>query len=141
MKRYGAARYIKEAVVKKQTGEVKKTIRTIDETQIKEDERYDGYYCIIASETKMTDHDLIDTYGGLWRIKKTFRVTKTELETRLIHVWTKAHIEAISGIVGARVKEKYYLLSCRTELTDRLEGLIGQNLTRQVLSKEDMRKI
>jgi len=171
-KSYGAARYVKETVVEVATGEVKKTLRAIDETRIKEDERYDGYYCIITSETKMADQDIIDTYGGLWRIEETFRVTKTELETRPVHVWTRAHIEAhflscyvalvllrliqvdtgfqysaakiieaIRGIVGARMKENYYLFSYRTELTDRLGKLIGQNLARQVLSKDDMRKI
>lgn len=171
-KSYGAARYVKETVVETVSGEVKKTITEMDEARIAEDERYDGYYCIITSEVGMTDQDIIDTYGGLWRIEETFRVTKTELETRPVHVWTKAHIEAhflscyvslvllrliqadtsfeysaakvieaIRGIVGARMKENYYLFSYRTELTDVLGALIGQNLARQVYSKDDMRKI
>ena len=171
-KGYGAARYVKETVVEVSTGEVKKTVIEMDEAQIAEDERFDGYYCIITSETKMTDQMIIDTYGGLWRIEETFRVTKSELETRPVHVWTRAHIEAhfltcyvalvllrliqaatsfehsaakvieaIRGIVGARMKENYYLFSYRTELTDLLGALIGQNLARQVYSKDDLRKI
>jgi len=171
-KSYGAARYVKETVVEVETGEVKKTIVEIDEVKLAKDAKYDGYYCIITSELEMSDSEIIETYGGLWRIEETFRVTKTELETRPVHVWTREHIEAhflscyvallllrliqrdtgfeysvakvieaIRGIAGAHMKENYYLFSYRTELTDRLGALIGQNLARQVYSKDDMRKI
>ena len=42
----------------------------------------------------MNDFELHDKYRGLSKIEETFKVTKTELETRPVYVWTKEHIEA-----------------------------------------------
>jgi hypothetical protein len=93
-KAYGAARYVKETVAGTSTGEIQKTILSLDEEMISEDERYDGYYLIITSETHKSDNEIIDIYRGLWRIEESFKVTKSELEDRPVHVWTPAHIKA-----------------------------------------------
>jgi hypothetical protein len=93
-KSYGAARYVKETIADVDTGEVQKTILALDEKTILEDEKYDGYYLIITSETDKSEGEIIDIYRGLWRIEESFKVTKSELEDRPVHVWTPAHIEA-----------------------------------------------
>jgi transposase len=93
-KHYGAARYVKEAVVDTNTGEIFKTLISLDEDTISEDERFDGYYLIVTSEVKKTEGEIIDIYRGLWRIEESFKVTKSSLETRPVFVWTKEHIEA-----------------------------------------------
>jgi transposase len=93
-KSYGAARYVKETIVDTSTGEIKKTLLEIDEETIAEDEKYDGYYLIITSETKKSEGEIIDIYRGLWRIEESFKVTKSELEDRPVRVWTRNHIEA-----------------------------------------------
>ena len=49
---------------------------------------------IVSSEFDKTDDEIIDIYRGLWRIEETFKVTKSELETRPIYVSRKEHIEA-----------------------------------------------
>ena len=35
-----------------------------------------------------------DIYKGLWKIEESFKITKSNLETRPVYVWTKKHIEA-----------------------------------------------
>lgn len=41
----------------------------------------------------MSDHEIRDTYRGLARIEETFKISKTEFESRPVFVWTNAHIE------------------------------------------------
>lgn len=41
----------------------------------------------------MSDHEIRDTYRGLARIEETFKISKTEFESRLVFVWTNAHID------------------------------------------------
>jgi len=91
---HGAARYVKETVFDAATGEVKKTLLELDLEAVAEDERYDGYYLIVTSETEKPEGEIIDVYRGLWRIEESFKVTKSELGDRPVHVWTPEHIEA-----------------------------------------------
>jgi transposase len=169
---YGAGRYIKERTIDSDTGEIKKTIREIDEAKIAQDEKFDGYYCIITSETDLADEKIIEIYRGLWRIEETFRVTKSDLCARPVFVSLENHIEAhfltcymalvllrliqadtgfeysaakiaeaIGGIIGTHMKESCYLFSYRTELTDKLGDLIGQELDRQIYTVKAMKNI
>ncbi|HHX50445.1 MAG TPA: transposase [Clostridia bacterium] len=82
-----------------------------------EEEKYDGYYAIVTSELDMPDLDVIDTYRGLWRIEESFRITKSDLETRPVYVSREDHIEAhfltcfvallILRLIEFRTKRKY----------------------------------
>lgn len=76
------ARYVKQTAVSSHTGEVGKITLSVNEEKIAADEACDGYYCIITSETELEDREIIDLYRGLWRIEETFRITKSDLETR-----------------------------------------------------------
>lgn len=91
---YGAGKYVKETPIDPATGEVGKTVLSFDEGRLAEDEACDGYYCIVTSETGMADEDVIDVYRGLWRIEESFRVAKSDLETRPVYVRSREHIEA-----------------------------------------------
>ena len=51
-------------------------------------------YMLLTSEIETSDDEIIDMYRGLWKIKESFKVTKSELEARPVYVWTKEHIEA-----------------------------------------------
>ena len=62
--------------------------------KIKEETKFDGYYAIITSELSMSDTEIIDVYRGLWKIEESFKITKSELKSRPVHVSTKEHIEA-----------------------------------------------
>ena len=92
---HGAAQYVKNLRFDKETGEVADgSALELDLEAIAEAERYDGYYLIVTSETGWADGKVIDTYRELWRIEESFKVTKSELETRPVYVWTPDHIEA-----------------------------------------------
>lgn len=92
----GSFKYIESTSLDKETGELKnlKNYHSIDEDKIKEEMKFDGYYAIVTSELKMTDTEIIDAYRGLWKIEESFKITKSELKTRPVHVSTKDHIEA-----------------------------------------------
>ncbi len=92
---HGAAQYVKNLAFDKETGEVVKGRKLeLDLEAIAEAEKYDGYYLIVTSETGWSDGKVIDTYRELWRIEESFKVTKSELRTRPVYVWTPDHIEA-----------------------------------------------
>jgi transposase len=65
----------------------------------------------------MSAGEIIDTYKGLWEIEQTFRITKSDLETRPVYVRDFAHIEAhfltcfialtILRLIGKRTGKKY----------------------------------
>lgn len=93
---FGAAKYVRNVVFDKATGEVIESggAAAFDEEALARDEACDGYYCIITSETDMADADIVETYRGLWRIEESFKITKSDLSTRPVYVRTPAHIEA-----------------------------------------------
>lgn len=91
---YGASKYINNIDYNKQTGEVIAKDLSLKLDKIKEEEKFDGYYSIVTSELKMSDKELRDVYKGLWKIEESFKITKSNLESRPVYVWTKEHIEA-----------------------------------------------
>lgn len=92
---HGAAQYVKNLHFDKETGEVADGSKLeLDLEAIAEAKRYDGYYLIVTSETGWDDGKVIDAYRELWRIEESFKVTKSELKTRPVFVWTPEHIEA-----------------------------------------------
>lgn len=93
---FGAAKYVKGLSVDGRTGELLEaaTALEFDEDRLAADEACDGYYCIVTSETGMGDGAVIEAYRGLWRIEESFKVTKSDLETRPVYVSRQEHIEA-----------------------------------------------
>ena len=94
---YGAAAYVNGIEVDDDTGEVtikKDGVLAVNYEKIREEEKYDGYYSIVTSELEMNDFDVVDTYKGLWEIEETFKITKSDLETRPVYVRDEAHIDA-----------------------------------------------
>lgn len=63
-------------------------------SKIEEDEEMDGIYMIITSETNLNYEQIREIYGNLWEIEESFRILKTQFETRPIHVST---LNAIFG--------------------------------------------
>lgn len=93
---YGAAGYIKNLKVDKETGQILKTkdIMFLDEERIADEERLDGFYALITSELDDADEHIINTYHGLWRIEESFKITKSVLGTRPIYLYTPEHVNA-----------------------------------------------
>ena len=93
----GADEYTKEMVVDKDTGDLLeniKKLRQVDLEKAKEDERFDGYFCIITSELDYSERKIRKVYSGLWQIEETFGLLKTNLDTRPVFVSTNEHIGA-----------------------------------------------
>lgn len=94
---YGGAKYVKNITINKKTGEILEDAgkhAMLDKDAIAKAEECDGYYCIITSKTKWSDEQIIDTYKGLWQIEEAFKITKSDIDSRPVYVWTKEHIEA-----------------------------------------------
>lgn len=91
----GCASYVLNIAFDKNTGEIVdgKNLE-LDEAKIAEEEKYDGYYSIVTSELDMSDREIREVYRGLARIEDTFKVTKTDFDTRPVYVWTNEHIDA-----------------------------------------------
>ena len=116
---YGAAGYIKNLKIDKDTGEISNTEETLllDTQKIEEEERYDGYYALITSELDASDAYIIETYKGLWRIEESFKITKSVFCTRPIYLQSEEHINAhflicftallISRLIERQLNGKY----------------------------------
>jgi transposase len=116
---YGAAKYIKNLKIDKETGEIKNdhSLLEFDEKKLKEEEKFDGYYAIVTSEWKESDEKIIETYRGLWKIEESFKITKSDLEARPVYVSRQDRIEShfltcfvslvISRIIQHRLKNEY----------------------------------
>ena len=92
---YGCAKYIKNLKFNKNNGEIAdSSVLTLREDLIEEESKYDGYYSIVTSEVELDDIEIRNIYKNLWKIEETFKITKSNLETRPVYVWTKKHIES-----------------------------------------------
>lgn len=101
---YGTLKYILNVEVDKDTGEIKEAKKgkpCLNLDAIREEEKYDGYYCIVTNlfnegkdRGKYSDENIIDIYRGLWRIEDSFKVTKSEFETRPIYLSREDRIRA-----------------------------------------------
>ena len=88
----GASGYVINIAFDK-NGEIINRSMELDVDKIQEEEKYDGYYSILTSELNMSDIEIREKYRGLIRIEDTFKITKSELDTRPIFVRTNEHIE------------------------------------------------
>jgi transposase len=124
---HGAASYIKNINFDKETGEiVTGSALLLDEEKIKAQEALDGYYVLITSEYKESASKIIDIYRGLWKIEESFKVTKSDLETRPVYVSTEEHIKAhfltcFIALVLARILE--YIMDGKYSITRMIESL------------------
>ena len=92
---YGCTKYINNIRFDEETGEIPKGLElSLKLDKIKEEEKFDGYYSIVTSEKDLSDKEIRDIYKGLWKIEESFKITKSNLETSPVYVWTKEHIEA-----------------------------------------------
>lgn len=116
---YGAAKYVRNLVFDKDTGEILtlKQKPVFDTVKLEEEERFDGYYALVTSEWKKSDEEIIEIYRGLWRIEESFKVTKSDLEARPVYLSRRDHIEAhflicfialvIARLLQHRIGDKY----------------------------------
>lgn len=82
---------------------------SFNETLARKDARYDGYYAIVTSDSSLTQEQILGTYEGLWKIEESFRVLKTNLETRPIYVSTQEGIQGHFAICYLALVLQRYL--------------------------------
>jgi len=137
---YGAAGYIENLKVDKETGEVLNVTDTLvlDTQKIEDEEKYDGYYALITSELDDSDEHIFAMYRGLWHIEDSFKVTKGVLGARPIFMRTLEHIDAhfltcfisllIARLVEMRLGWKYTVKRIAETLRRVACSHIDQNL-------------
>ncbi len=138
---HGAAKYIKDITFSTDSGEVisnTKQALFFDKDKLIEEEKYDGYYAIVTSELDTADEKIIEMYRGLWRIEESFRITKSDLETRPVYVSSKDHIEAhfltcfvslvLARLMEKRLDRKYSVTSILESLKKSSCSLLEQNI-------------
>jgi len=110
---HGAAKYVKNLTFDAQTGEILEDVNhlELDEDKLRQEEALDGYYAIITSEYKEQDEHIIEIYRGLWKIEESFKITKSDFESRPVFLSRREHIEAhfltcFVSLVIARILEK-----------------------------------
>ena len=147
---YGCTKYINNIQFDTKTGEISIGQElSMNQDRIKEEEKYDGYYSIVTSEKDLTDKQIRDIYKGLWKIEESFKITKTNLETRPVYVWTKEHIEAhfltcfislvILRLIETKTNRKYstskIINSLKSYTSNNIEhDIYIQNFTNEVIS-------
>ncbi len=138
---YGATKYIKNLSFDKETGEILTNtgkVLELDETLIAEEEKYDGYYAIVTSEYNLSDRQVLDIYRGLWKIEESFRITKSDLETRPVYLQNLEHIQAhflicfvtlvLARLLEYRLGRKYGVSAILESLRKCECSLIKQNV-------------
>jgi transposase len=90
----GGKKYIGWYAIDKNTKEKKELhpFLDIDKERIAYDEMFVGLNAILTSETNMSDEKIIESYGALWEIEESFRVTNSILKTRPVYVYKDEHI-------------------------------------------------
>jgi transposase len=136
---YGAAGYIENIKIDKETGEITNIGDTLvlNTKKIEEEEKYDGYYAIVTSEFDDSDEHILNTYRGLWRIEESFKVTKSVLGARPVYLQTLEHVNAhflvcfialtIARLVELRLEGKYTIAKIAETLRDVSCSHIDQN--------------
>lgn len=138
---YGAAKYIKNLTFSTDSGEIlqdAKHILFFDNEKLIEEEKYDGYYAIVTSELDTKDEKIIEMYRGLWKIEESFRITKSDLETRPVYVSRQDHIEAhfltcfvslvLARLLEKKLDRKYSITAILESLNKSSCSLLEQNL-------------
>ncbi len=61
-------------------------------SHLSEEAKWDGLYAIITDNTELTSKEVFSIYKTQWRIEECFRILKTDLNARPVHVYKDEHI-------------------------------------------------
>ena len=90
----GSASYVLNIAFNKNTGEIVEGKNLeLNLEKIEEEKKYDGYYSIVTSELNMSDLEIREVYRGLINIEDTFKISKTEFDSRPVFLRTNDHID------------------------------------------------
>lgn len=86
------ASYVKFVAYDKNTGEIDSNERVkaaLNTEKIKLEKEMAGYNMLVTSELNVSAEQIYSLYHNLWRIEETFRIIKTDLEGRPVHMQTR----------------------------------------------------
>ena len=135
---------------------------SLDHETIGEDEKYEGYCVIVASEYDMEDKTILDNYRELWEIEEIFRTGQDEAGTnaeanclicfiaftfvRLLHKLTKKEystekiVAALNRISCSVVQDNMYMFDYRSTITDAIGNAVGIDFTKKYMQLSDIKK-
>ena len=90
-------------------------VAVFDQKKVEMDEMFDGYYGIQTSDNSLSHEQILDLYGGLWKIEESFRVLKTDLEARSIFVKKPTSVQGHFVICYLALVIQRYLESILSE--------------------------
>ena len=122
----GGKKYLELYYLDKKTGEKMPFVPIIEinNEQVLFDEQFDGINVLVTSEINMSDEEILENYGQLFKIEDCFKITKSELKSRPMWVRKEGSIKA-------------HFLTCFISLT--LERII-EYLTENKLSSSKIIK-
>ena len=137
---YGAAGYIKNLKIDKETGELSNIEDTLllDLQKIEEEEQYDGYYALVTSELDDSDEKTIETYKGLWKIEESFKMTKSVYKSRPVYLHSIEHINAhflicfLALLIGRLVEKRLDNKHSIAEITESLNKISCTHLEQNI---------
>lgn len=135
---FGAAGYVNNIKFLKETGEIPDgLVLSLNETRIREEEKYDGYYSIVTSEKHLSDTEIRDIYKGLWEIEESFKIIKSEFKARPVYVKKDEHVEAhflicfvalvIMRVLEQMLRKKHTVKQIRNSLINYSCSYLEQN--------------
>ena len=136
---YGCTKYINNIKFVEETGEIADGIDlSLKLNKIDEEAKFDGYYSIVTSEKQLSDKEIRDIYKGLWKIEESFKITKSELETRPVYVWTDESIEAhflscfVSLVILRLIEQKINRKFSTTKIIEALKNYTSTNIEHDI---------
>ena len=88
------ARFIKVTPVTNDGEIATKKVYEIDEIAVEEEALYDGFYAVCTNLVDDSVADIISVSEGRWKIEESFRIMKTDFESRPVYVSREDRIRA-----------------------------------------------
>jgi transposase len=138
--RFGLKKYLKLKHVNTETGEIEKIRPSLefDRQKYERDRELDGYYALVTSELELSDSEIIEKYRGLWKIEESFKVMKSDLEGRPVHLRRNDRIEGhflicylallISRILELKLEHRHSVRRIQQALKDATCRMISNGL-------------
>nr|WP_256968801.1 transposase [Enterococcus cecorum] len=109
------------------------TVYRLDYDKINEEEKLDGFYVVTTDLEDKNPKVVIQANKQRWEIEESFRIMKSELNTRPMYVRTEETIYGhllvcFLALLVYRILEKYYL-SEKFTITEIITGLRNMNIT------------
>ena len=83
-------RNVRQAQIKR----AEKKIYDLDDAAIEKEARYDGFYAVCTNLIDDSAKDILTVSEGRWKIKESFRILKTDFESRPVYISREDRIRA-----------------------------------------------